>query len=107
MSPSASSNLLSDTNRNEVLHERDRSTRHVARSGTLLDIAEDEHLARALRLRENAFNEDVLPAGAELKAPQDFYATMEAERAMRSQKQPSPKQIASHNGAVLFPHLAA
>jgi hypothetical protein len=107
MSPSASSNQRNDSNRSEVLHERDRSLRNVARNGTLLDIAEDEHLTRALRLREDAFNEDVLPAGAELKAPQDFYVAMEAERAMRSQKQPSPKQIAGDKGTMIFPHLAA
>ncbi|OKO83698.1 hypothetical protein [Bradyrhizobium sp. AS23.2] len=107
MSPSSSSNQLNETNGKQVLHRRDHSKLNVARNSTLLDVAEDENLTKALRLREAAFNEDVLPAGTELKAPLEFYAAIEAERAARSRKQASSKQIAGRKGSMFFPHLAA
>ncbi|RXT36418.1 hypothetical protein [Bradyrhizobium betae] len=69
MFPSASSNPLNYSDRSEVFHERDRSTRNVARNGTLLDIAEDEHPTTALRLREDAFNEDVLQQSRGVRRP--------------------------------------
>ncbi|OKO91315.1 hypothetical protein AC629_02840 [Bradyrhizobium sp. NAS80.1] len=92
MSPSSSSNQLDETNGSQVLQRRDRSKPNVARNGTLLDVTEDEHLTKALRLREAAFSDDVLPAGAKVKAPLDFYAATEAERVARSRKQASSKK---------------
>ncbi|MGV7216935.1 hypothetical protein [Bradyrhizobium sp. UFLA05-112] len=101
MSPTVSSNQTDEPDGSEVLRRHNRSERNVTR-GTLLALAEDENVTKALRLREDAFNEDVLPARAELKAPQDFYAAIEAERVMRSQQQPSPEQIACHKGQCPF-----
>jgi hypothetical protein len=42
-----------------------------------LDLVEDENITGALRRREGAFNEDVLPPDAELKAPREFYGETE------------------------------
>ena len=97
MSPTVSSNQTDESNGSEVMHRRNRSERNVAR-GTLLALAEDENLTKALRLREDAFNEDVLPAGAELKAPQDFYRVIDAARVANSRNQASPAQTVDHKG---------
>jgi hypothetical protein len=100
MSRSARSNQPNESNGSQV---RDRPK--LARNGTPLNLAEDENLTEALRLREDAFHEDVLPAGAELKAPSDFYEAIDVARVMGSRKQrlsrPRDKR------STLFPHLAA
>jgi hypothetical protein len=54
--------------------ERGRSPLVTARDGTPLDLAGDENLVDALRRCEHAFNEDVLPLGARLEEPREFYA---------------------------------
>jgi hypothetical protein len=103
MSRSARSNQPNESNGSQVLDRRDRPK--LARNGTPLNLAEDENLTEALRLREDAFHEDVLPAGAELKAPSDFYEAIDVARVMGSRKQRLSKP--RDKRSMLFPHLAA
>jgi|GEM_PF-3679407 len=65
-----------------------------------LDLAEDDHLANALRMSEAVFNEDVLPRDAELMAPSDFYAAI-ASRPSHTSPTTRDERLR------LFPHLAA
>jgi hypothetical protein len=107
MSFSETSNQLKETTCAQGFHQRGRPILDLGRVGSLLDLTEDEELAKALRVREEVFNEDALPAGTELEAPQDFYAATKAERAARGRKQASPNLAAHHKGSIFFPHLAA
>ncbi|MDA9430223.1 hypothetical protein [Bradyrhizobium sp. CCBAU 51627] len=65
-----------------------------------LDLAEDNGLANALRIRDELFSSDVLPADAKLMAPSDFYAAT-ALRPSRT------RPTAGAERARRFPYLAA
>jgi hypothetical protein len=67
----------------------------------LLDLAEDNGPANALRMLEETFNADVLPRDAELMAPSDFYA------AISSGPSRGRKQTSDDDRARPFPYLAA
>jgi hypothetical protein len=67
---------LKDSSGLPVVHFREHGHSLLEGYGTPLDLAADEHLAGALRRREDAFNEDVLPPDVRLEAPLDFYAAI-------------------------------
>ncbi|WP_315784197.1 hypothetical protein [Bradyrhizobium sp. SZCCHNPS1003] len=77
---------------NRLEHSNRRSPRDAARSGFPLNLAADANLSNALRGCEDAFNEDVLPSDAELKAPREFYTAIVSARPSCAWEQESKRK---------------
>ncbi len=73
-------------------HSSHRSPGDAARSGFPLNLAADANLSKPLRGCEDAFNEDVLPSDAVLKAPREFYAALVSVRQSCAWKQERSKR---------------
>lgn len=108
MDPSKTSDHFhgSDRRRPAGLHKRRHSLLDLAISRTLLDLAADENVVNALRRREDTFNQDVLPPGAKLEAPLEFYSARMAYP-LRSQEPAERKKIVSHEVPMPLPRVVA
>lgn len=66
------------------LRKRGGSLAAFANAAKPVELAGNENVANALRRREDAFNEDILPSDVELRAPRDFYAAIRIGCRLRS-----------------------
>ena len=78
----------------------------LARNRFPFELAEHSQLAKALRMREVAFNEDVLPRDFKPVAPRDFYAAVDLAPSRR-REQPQTKQGPDVKRAIRLPDRAA
>lgn len=95
----------SSDRRSASLGEHGRTPCHSAAKP--LDLGGDEDLADALRQCEDRFNEDVLPRGARLREPREFYSTPDMGCPPRSRKQAKSKQAAPRATSTSPAHTAA
>lgn len=102
MDPSKTSDHLhrSDRGHRAGLRKRGRSLLNLAPNRTLLDVVD------ALRRREDTFNQDVLPPGAKLEAPLEFYSARMAYP-LRSQEPAERKKLVDHEVPMPLPRVVA
>lgn len=108
MDPSKTSDHLhrGDRGHRAGLRERCPSLLDLATNSTLLDLAADENAVNALRRREDTFNQDVLPPGAKLEAPLEFYSARMAYP-LRRQEPAERRKIVSHEASMPLPRVVA
>lgn len=106
MDPSKTSDHLhrGDPGHRAGLRKRCRSLLDLATTSTLLDLAAD--VVDALRRREDTFNQDVLPPGAKLEAPLEFYSARMAYP-LRRQEPAERKKNVSHEVSIPLPRVVA
>lgn len=76
--------MRSQSNLSDTSSHHTQSTRE--RSCVPLELAADIGLAKAVRMREALFNEDVLPPDFKPVAPRDFYAAVDLAAHRRRQQ---------------------
>lgn len=82
-----------------------RSLLDAATNSTLLDLAADENVVNALRRCEDTFNQDVLPPGAKLEAPLEFYSARMAYPPCR--QEPAEGKKISHEASMPLSRVVA